>query len=262
MSNSLVIKTMAEYSAEGNEPEVLFWVGCAGSFDARAQRITIAFSKILHECGIQVAILGNEETCSGDPARRAGNEFLFQMLAHQNIQTLNMYGVKRIVTACPHCFNTLKNEYPTLGGHYEVIHHTQYLQQLIAEGRLKLKGGGTFKGKKITYHDSCYMGRVNGVYEAPRELLAALDVDLVELKRSRQQGLCCGAGGAQMFKEDEKGDKRINVARAEEILASGATIVAANCPFCVTMLGDGMKAHDKQDDIIVYDLSEMILNNL
>lgn len=262
MSNSLVIKTMAEFAAEGNEPEVLFWVGCAGSFDARAQRVTIAFSKILHECGIQFAILGNEETCTGDPARRAGNEFLFQMLAHQNIQTLNMYGVKRIVTACPHCFNTLKNEYPTLGGNYEVIHHTQYLQQLITEGRLKLKGGGNFQGKKITYHDSCYMGRINGVYEAPRALLAALDADLVELKRSRQHGLCCGAGGAQMFKEDEKGEKRINVERADEILASGATVVAANCPFCITMLGDGMKARDKQDEVMVYDLSEMILNNL
>ncbi|MFM2268569.1 MAG: hypothetical protein RL757_2010 [Bacteroidota bacterium] len=259
---SLPIKTMAEFAANGSEPEVLFWVGCAGSFDARAQRVTIAFSKIMAGCNIDFAILGNEETCTGDPARRAGNEFLFQMLAHQNIQTLNMYNVKRIVTACPHCFNTLKNEYPALGGNYEVVHHSQYLQQLIAEGRLKLQGGGDFAGKKITYHDSCYLGRANDIYEAPREILAALDADLVELKRSKKNGLCCGAGGAQMFKEDEKGDKRINIERADEILESGATVVAANCPFCITMLTDGMKARDQQDNVMVYDLSEMILTKM
>jgi Fe-S oxidoreductase len=256
------VKTMAAFLAENKEPEVLFWVGCAGSFDARAQKITVAFSKILNECGISFAILGNEESCTGDPARRAGNEFVFQMLALKNIQTLNMYNVKKIVTACPHCFNTIKNEYPALGGTYQVVHHTQYLQELIQDGRLKIKEGGIFQGKKITYHDSCYLGRANGVFEAPRSLLESLDADLVEMKRSKANGLCCGAGGAQMFKEDEPGDKRINVERTEEILASNANIVAANCPFCITMLQDGMKAKDKQDDVMVYDLAELILSNL
>ena len=250
---------MAEMANAGESPEVLFWVGCAGSFDARAQRVTIAFSNILQHAGVSFAILGNEEQCTGDPARRAGNEFIFQMLALQNIQTLNMYGVKHIVTACPHCFNTLKNEYPALGGHYEVVHHTQYLQKLIAEGRLVLKGGGSFKGKKITYHDSCYLGRINGVYEVPRQLLETLDADLAEMKRCRTNGLCCGAGGAQMWKEDEPGDKRINIERAEEALSTGAEIIAANCPFCITMLQDGIKAKDKQEEVMVYDLSELIL---
>jgi heterodisulfide reductase subunit D len=255
------VKTMAALMAEDISPEILFWVGCAGSFDARAQKVTKAFSKILTECGISFAILGNEESCTGDPARRAGNEFVFQMLALQNIQTLNMYNVKKIVAACPHCFNTIKNEYPALGGTYEVMHHTQYLQQLINEGRLKLQEGGAFKGKKITYHDSCYLGRANGVFEAPRALLEALDTDLVELKRSRTNGLCCGAGGAQMFKEDEPGTKRINIERTEEILASNADIVAANCPFCITMLQDGMKEKEKQDLVMVYDLAELIIQN-
>jgi Fe-S oxidoreductase len=250
---------MAEMAGAGESPEILFWVGCAGSFDARAQRVTIAFSKILQSANISFAILGNEEQCTGDPARRAGNEFIFQMLALQNIQTLNMYGVKKIVTACPHCFNTLKNEYPALGGHYEVVHHTQYLQQLINEGKVTLKGGGTFKGKKITYHDSCYIGRVNGIYEAPRKILELLDADLAEMKRCRTNGLCCGAGGAQMWKEDEPGDKRINIERVEEALDTGATVIAANCPFCITMLQDGVKARDKQDQVMVYDLSELIL---
>lgn len=246
-------------AAAGESPEILFWVGCAGSYDARAQKVTLAFAEILQKAGISFAILGNEERCTGDPARRAGNEFVFQMLALQNIETLNMYGVKKIVTACPHCFNTLKNEYPALGGHYEVIHHTQLIQQLIAEGRVKMKEGGAFKGKRITYHDSCYLGRVNGVYEAPRAVLEALDADLVEMKRSKTNGLCCGAGGAQMFKEDEPGRERINVERAEEALATGASVIAVNCPFCLTMMSDGVKAKDKQDDVMVYDLSEMIV---
>lgn len=246
-------------AAAGESPEILFWVGCAGSYDARAQKVTLAFAEILQKAGISFAILGNEERCTGDPARRAGNEFVFQMLALQNIETLNMYGVKKIVTACPHCFNTLKNEYPALGGHYEVVHHTQLIQQLIAEGRVKMKEGGAFKGKRITYHDSCYLGRVNGVYEAPRAVLEALDADLVEMKRSKTNGLCCGAGGAQMFKEDEPGRERINVERAEEALATGASVIAVNCPFCLTMMSDGVKAKDKQDDVMVYDLSEMIV---
>ncbi len=256
------VKTMAQYAAEGQEPEILFWVGCAGSFDDRAQKVTRAFAEILTAAGVAFAILGNEEQCTGDPARRAGNEFLFQMTALQNIQTLNMYGVKKIVAACPHCFNTLKNEYPALGGQYEVMHHTQLLQQLIDEGRIKLKEGGAFKGKRITYHDSCYLGRVNGVYEAPRAVLEALDSDLVEMKRSKTNGLCCGAGGAQMWKEDEPGDKRINIERADEALATGAEVVALNCPFCLTMMSDGVKAREKQETVMVYDLSELIVKNL
>lgn len=254
------VPIMSDLAAEGKKPEILFWVGCAGSFDARAQRVTKALASILNEVGINFAILGNEESCTGDPARRAGNEFVFQMAALQNIETLNMYGVEKIVTACPHCFNTLKNEYPALGGNYEVIHHTQLLQELIAEGKLKVEGG-KFKGKKITFHDSCYLGRVNGEYIAPRKVLEALDNDLVELKRCKTKGLCCGAGGAQMFKEDEPGDKRINTERTEEILETGATIVAANCPFCITMLQDGLKAKEKQDSVMVYDLAELIVQN-
>ncbi|MEK7254922.1 MAG: (Fe-S)-binding protein, partial [Bacteroidota bacterium] len=241
-------------------PEILFWVGCAGSFAARAQKVTVAFCRLLQKAGVEFAILGTEESCTGDPARRAGNEFLFQMLAQQNVAVLNMYGVKKIVTACPHCFNIIKNEYPQLGGNYEVVHHTQFLQSLLAEGRLKIEGGG-FKGKKITYHDSCYLGRVNSIYEAPRSLLESLDADLVEMKRSRKGGLCCGAGGAQMWKEDEPGDKRISTERAEEAIATGAEIIALNCPFCLTMLSDGMKAKDKQEQVMVYDLAELILNN-
>jgi len=260
--SKLNIPTMAEMAAEGREPEILFWVGCAGSFDARAQKVTVAFVEIMNEVGIDFAILGNEEQCTGDPARRAGNEFVFQMLALQNIETLKMYKVQKIVTACPHCFNTLKNEYPALGGNYEVIHHTQFLQGLIDEGRIKMKEGGTFKGKKITYHDSCYMGRVNGVYEAPRKVLEALDGELVEMKRCRTNGLCCGAGGAQMWKEDEPGDKRINIERVEEALDTGAQIVAANCPFCLTMMSDGVAAKDKEEEVMVYDLAELIVNNM
>lgn len=258
----MLAKTVAELAAEGKTPEVLFWVGCAGSFDARAQKVTRAFCEILNRVGIEFAILGNEERCTGDPARRAGNEFLFQMTAAMNIETLNMYGVKRIVAACPHCFNVLKNEYPALGGNYEVQHHTQFLQELIANGKLKLADGGDFKGKKITYHDSCYLGRANDVFEAPRQLLEALDADLVEMKRSRKNGLCCGAGGAQMFKEDEPGDKRINIERTEEALQTGAEIVAANCPFCITMLQDGLKAKEENERVMVYDLSEMILQSV
>lgn len=253
------IKVMSEMAAENLKPEILFWVGCAGSYDARAQRVTKALSTILQNVGIDFAILGTEESCTGDPARRAGNEFVFQMTANQNVQTMNMYDVKKIVTACPHCFNTIKNEYPALGGHYDVVHHTQLISTLIEEGRLTIEGGA-YKGKKITYHDSCYLGRVNGEYEAPRRAIEVLDGDLTELKRSRANGLCCGAGGAQMFKENEPGDKRINTERAEEVLSSGADIVAANCPFCITMISDGITAKEKQDDVMVFDISELIVN--
>jgi Fe-S oxidoreductase len=256
------IKTMAEFMAEGKEPEVLFWVGCAGSFDQRAQRITKAFVQILNKVGVDFAILGKEESCTGDPARRAGNEFLFQMMAYNNIQVLNGYSVKKIVTACPHCFNIIKNEYPALGGTYEVVHHTVFLQDLINSGRLVLKGGGAFKGKKITYHDSCYLGRANNIYEAPRAVLEALDIELVEMKRCKSNGLCCGAGGAQMFKEDEPGNKRINTERAEEALQTGASIIASNCPFCTTMLTDGVKNKEQEDQLQVLDVAEMVAQSL
>jgi len=249
---------MAELTASGEQPEVLFWVGCAGSFDARAQKITKSFATILNKVGINYAVLGKEEMCTGDPARRAGNEFLFQMMAFQNIQTLNMYGIKKIVTTCPHCFNIFKNEYPELGGNYEVIHHTSFLQQLIDEGKIVLNEGGSFKGKKITYHDSCYLGRANGIYEAPRKVLEALDVELVEMKRCRSKGFCCGAGGAQMFKEEEKGNTRVNLDRANEAIETGSQVVAAACPFCNTMLTDGVKAAEKEADTMVLDVAELV----
>lgn len=252
------VATLAEMTARGETPEILFWVGCAGSFDERAKRVTRAFVKILQSVGINFAVLGNEEGCTGDPARRAGNEFLFQMQAINNIQVINGYGVKKIVTACPHCFNIIKNEYPALGGNYEVIHHSVFLQQLIDEGRIKLTEGGSFKGRKITYHDSCYLGRGNNIYEAPRAVLEALDADLVEMKRSRSKGLCCGAGGAQMFKEPEPGSKDINVERTEEALSTGATTVAVACPFCMTMMSDGVKNKNREADVKVKDLAELI----
>jgi Fe-S oxidoreductase len=258
------IKTVAELAAEGKTPEILFWVGCAGSFDERYKRVTVAFTKILQDLNINFAILGTEESCTGDPARRTGNEFLYQMQAMGNIQVLNGYNIKKIVTACPHCFNTLKNEYPELGGNYDVIHHSTYLQELINEGLLKVKEGGEFKGKKITFHDSCYLGRANNIYEAPRQVLETLDADLVEMKRCKTNGLCCGAGGGQMFKEAEKGKKEINIARIEDALGTGAEIIASGCPFCMTMMTDGVKNKDKEDDVKVFDLVELIAktNNL
>ncbi|MEO5563054.1 MAG: (Fe-S)-binding protein [Chitinophagaceae bacterium] len=252
------VPTVAELAASGQTPEVLFWVGCAGSFDQRAQKITKAFVSILHKVGINYAILGKEEMCTGDPVRRAGNEFMFQMMAHQNIQVLNNYGIKKIVTACPHCFNIIKNEYPVLGGQYEVIHHTTFLQQLIDEGKIKLKEGGVFKGKRITYHDSCYLGRANDIYEAPRKVLEALDAELVEMKRCRSNGLCCGAGGAQMFKEEEKGTIRINAERTNEAIATGSSYIAAACPFCNTMLTDGVKNAEKEEGVKVMDVAELV----
>ncbi len=253
---------MADLLAKGESPDILFWVGCAGSFDERAQRITRAFADILNAAGVKYAVLGTEESCTGDPARRAGDEFTFQMQALMNIQVLDGYEVKKIVTACPHCFNTLKNEYPELGGNYEVVHHTTLLQQLINEGRIKVKGGGTFKGKRITFHDSCYLGRANGIYEAPREVLQQLDADLHEMKRSKKNGLCCGAGGAQMFKEAENGRKEVNIERAEDMLEVKPDVVAVACPFCMTMLRDGVKHYEKENEIQVLDVSEIVASNL
>lgn len=259
MSESLVVPTMAEMLAQGTQPEVLFWVGCAGSFDDRAKKITKAFVRILNRTNVSFAVLGTEESCTGDPAKRAGNEFLFQMQAMMNIEVLNAYEAKKIVTACPHCFNTLKNEYPELGGNYEVIHHTEFLKSLIDDGRLTVEGG-QFKGKKITFHDPCYLGRANKVYEAPRELIQKLDVELVEMKRSKANGLCCGAGGAQMFKDAEPGNKEVNVLRTEDALETKPDIIAAGCPFCNTMLTDGIKHQEKEGQVKVLDIAELIAN--
>lgn len=255
--STLKVPTMAEMMAAGESPDVLFWVGCAGSFDDRAKKITKAFVKLLNHCNVKFAVLGTEESCTGDPAKRAGNEFLFQMQAMMNIQVLDGYEVKRIVTACPHCFNTLKNEYPELGGNYEVMHHTQLLEQLFKEGKLKVEGG-SFKGKKITFHDPCYLGRANGEYEAPRMVLEKLDAELVEMKRCKSKGLCCGAGGAQMFKEAEKGNKEINVERTEDALKTKPDFIATGCPFCNTMMTDGIKNFNKEEEIEVMDIAEMI----
>ncbi|WP_324673751.1 (Fe-S)-binding protein [Hymenobacter sp. GOD-10R] len=278
---------MADLATRGETPEILFWVGCAGAFDDRYKRVTRAFVRILEHVGVNYAVLGMEETCTGDPAKRAGNEFLFQMQAMQNITTFDGYGIKKIVTACPHCFNTIKNEYPALGGNYEVIHHSTFLQQLINEGKVGVAGGGEFKGRRITFHDSCYLGRANNIYEAPREVLAVLDADLVEMKRCKTNGLCCGAGGAQMWKEPEPGKKDINVERTEEALATldgnaaalnklygvesgneGATpapkaseqnsIIAVSCPFCMTMMSDGVKNKERENNVQVFDLAELI----
>jgi Fe-S oxidoreductase len=252
------VPTLSELAAKGQHPEVLFWVGCAGSFDDRYKRVTRAFAAILRAVDISFAVLGTEETCTGDPARRAGNEFLFQMQAFSNIQLLDGYGVKKIVTTCPHCFNTLKNEYPELGGNYEVVHHSTLLQQLIDEGKITMANGESFKGRRITYHDSCYLGRANGIYEAPRAVLEALDAELVEMKRCKTSGLCCGAGGGQMFKEPEKGSRDINVERTEEALQTNAETIAVACPFCMTMLTDGIKNKEKENEIKVKDLAELI----
>ncbi|WP_092672984.1 (Fe-S)-binding protein [Hymenobacter arizonensis] len=275
---------MADLAARNESPEILFWVGCAGAFDDRYKRVTRAFVRILEHVGTKYAVLGLEESCTGDPAKRAGNEFLFQMQAMQNITTLNGYGIKKIVTACPHCFNTIKNEYPALGGDYEVIHHSTYLQQLINEGKVGVTGGESFKGRRITFHDPCYLGRANNIYEAPRDVLAALDADLVEMKRSRANGLCCGAGGAQMWKEPEPGKKDINVERTQEALAtlSGAaealanlggveteksapsrhdlesSIIAVSCPFCMTMMSDGVKHEEQESRVQVFDIAELV----
>jgi heterodisulfide reductase subunit D len=259
MSQGIHVPTMAQLMAEGTSPEFLFWVGCSGSFDDRAKRITKAFVKLLNAAGVSFAVLGTEESCTGDPAKRSGNEFLFQMQALTNIEVMNAYEVKKIVTACPHCFNTLKNEYPELGGKYEVMHHTELLKQLLDAGRLKIEGG-QYKGKRITFHDPCYLGRANNVYEAPRDLIQKLDAELVEMKRSKANGLCCGAGGAQMFKEPEKGNKDINIERTEDALETQPEIIAAGCPFCNTMLTDGVKNKEKENSIQVLDIAEMIAN--
>ena len=251
------ILTIRELKDKGIEPEILFWVGCAGSFDDRAKRITKSFASLLNKAGVSFAVLGKEESCTGDPAKRAGNEFLFQMQAVSNIEVLNQYNFKKIVTTCPHCFNTLKNEYPELGGKYDVIHHTELLSTLISEEKIKIDNS-EFNGKKITFHDPCYLGRANKVYEPPRKLIESLNADLKEMKSCKEKGLCCGAGGAQMFKESEKGNKEINIKRTEEALETKSEIIAAGCPFCNTMLTDGIKNKEMEDKVHVYDIAELL----
>ena len=253
----MVVPVMADLFAAGKEPDVLFWVGSAGSFDDRAKKITRAFVKILNKANVNFAVLGTEESSSGDAAKRAGNEFLFQMQAMTNIEVMNAYGVKKIVTACPHSYNTLKNEYPELGGKYEVQHHTEFIQSLVSEGKLELTGDA-LKGKKVTFHDPCYLGRANEVYDAPRDLIKALQVDLVEMKRTKRNSFCCGAGGAQMFKDAEKGNKEINIMRTEDALEVKPEIIATGCPFCNTMMTDGVKNKEKEAEIEVKDIAELI----
>ncbi|HEY0929380.1 MAG TPA: (Fe-S)-binding protein [Gemmatimonas sp.] len=254
------IPTMAEMASSGEKPDILFWVGCAGSFDDRAKKITVAFARILQAANVKFAILGQEETCHGDPARRMGNEYLYQMLAKGVIETLNGYEIKTVVTFCPHCFHQMGKEFPDLGGHYEVIHHTEYIERLLGEGRVPLD---TEHGQrlKVAYHDSCYLGRYNEIYDAPRNTLKkALPImELVEPARTKSRGMCCGAGGGRMWMEENDG-KRVNVERSEELLATGADQIAVACPFCMTMINDGVASTGKE--VPVFDISEIVASKL
>ena len=261
MSEPLKVPTMAEFMAEGKQPEILFWVGSAGSYDDRAKKISKAFVKLLNNANVNFAVLGAEESNTGDVAKRAGNEFLFQMQAIMNIEVLNAYEIKRIVTCDPHSFNCIKNEYPSLGGVYDVIHHTQYIKELIDAGRLSVKGD-TYKGKRITFHDPCYLGRANSEFDAPRSVLQNANATLVEMKKNKRFALCCGAGGAQMFKEPEKGDMDVNILRTKQALETTPDIIAPGCPYCNTMMTDGIKAEEKEDSVMVLDVAEVIANSL
>ena len=256
--NSKII-TVKDLIESGKNPDILFWVGCAGSYDERYKKVTKAFTKILNDLNINYAVLGKEEGCTGDPARRAGNEYLFQMQAINNITVLNKYNVKKIVTVCPHCFNTIKNEYPALGGNYKVQHHSEFLEELIDQGQIKIEKDNE---EKKTYHDSCYLGRANNIYSSPRKIIDSLRGELVEMKRNKKNGLCCGAGGAQMFKEAEKGNKSINIERIEEAIDTRATTIASACPFCLTMMSDGIKEKNQEKNIKTKDIVEILLENI
>ncbi len=260
-TKNIHVRTMLELNAEGKKAEYLFWVGSAGSYDDRAKKITRAFVKILEFCNIDYAVLGQEETDSGDSAKRAGNEFLFQMQAMQNIEIMNSYDVKKIITCDPHDFNTIKNEYPELGGNYEILHHTQFINNLILQGKLKINDK-VFSGNNITYHDPCYLGRGNGEYNAPRNVLKTLNCNIVEMERNKSRALCCGAGGAQMFKEAEKGNMEVFELRTIDALAVNPNIIATSCPFCMTMLTDGVKLKNKENEIRVLDIAEIIAESL
>ncbi len=257
--SDITVKTMAEFMAEGKEADVLFWVGSAGSFDDRAKKITRSFVKIMNAANVNFGVLGTEESSSGDAAKRAGNEFLFQMQAMMNIEVMNAYNVKRIVTTCPHSYNTLKNEYKGLGGDYIVQHHTEFIEELVATGKLVIKEN--LKGQKVTYHDPCYLGRANDVYDAPRNLISALGVDLVEMPKNKRKSFCCGAGGAQMFKEPENGTADVNIVRTKEALAIKPNVIATGCPFCNTMMTDGVKILD-EGSAEVKDIAELIAENI
>jgi len=257
LTNDIHIPVMADLALKNQHPEYLLWIGCAGSFDERYKKVVQSLIKILNLMGIEFGVLGPEESCTGDPARRAGNEFIFQMQAIANIQILNGYNVKKILTACPHCYNVFKNEYPDLGGHYEVIHHSELIDQILEQNGLTLQPNNRFAGKQITYHDSCYLGRSNNIYEAPRNLIHAIQAELKEMKRHHADALCCGAGGSQMFKDSEAGQKDINIERTEEAIEAGSEIIATACPFCLTMLSDGLKTINKEEQVEVLDIVEL-----
>jgi len=260
-NTKIEVPVIADLFAKGEKPEYLFWVGCAGAFDDRYKKVSRAFAKILNHCKISYAVLGPEESCTGDPARRAGNEMLFQMQALSNINILNNYEIKKILTICPHCYNIFKNEYPDLGGNYEVINYTTFLAKLIDAGKLNINKN-IFNNNIVTYHDPCYLGRANNEYDAPRKILNSFDCKFVEMKRNKSFALCCGGGGAQMFKEAEKGDKEIFIERTEEAIETSANIFATACPFCMTMLTDGIKYKNKEENIKNLDIAEMIASSL
>ncbi|MBS0011121.1 MAG: (Fe-S)-binding protein [Bacteroidales bacterium] len=260
-SRTIEVPVMADKFARGEKPEYLLWIGCAGAFDDRYKKVVRAFVRILAYLDTDYAVLGKEETCTGDPARRAGNEMLFQMQALQNIEVLNAYEVKKILTLCPHCYNIFKNEYPDMDGNYEVINYLQFLDQNIKAGKIKIDAG-ILGNKSLTYHDPCYLGRANNIYEEPREIISELGAKFVEMDRNRGSALCCGAGGSQMFKEAEPGDKEVFIERTEDALNTKSNIILTACPFCMTMITDGLKYKNREEEIKNLDIAELIVEAL